>query len=189
MVARCMLLVLAFASVTAAAQEREASPSGSAGPVFKLSPAGPEVKVDAEPSALFAGYRTFAWSKTQEPAPNPVNHIRITRAVEREFQSKGLKPSGSKLPDLDLHYFGYVEKKLKGTSRQEESYQPTADVKTIVDFSRVKEGTLILELHERTTGRLVWRGVAMEPVAPPDETEAQIERMVKALVLRYPPKS
>jgi len=29
----------------------------------------------------------------------------------------------------------------------------------------------------------------MEPVAPADETEAQIDRMVKALVQRYPPKS
>jgi hypothetical protein len=90
---------------------------------------------------------------------------------------------------LRIHYFGYVEKKLKGTSRQQENYQPTADVKTVVDFSRVKEGTLILEIFSRQSGRLLWRGVAMEPVAPPDETEGQINRMVKALVERFPPKS
>jgi hypothetical protein len=156
---------------------------------FKLSKAGPEVKVDADPEVDFTAYNTFGWSEIQEPAPNPVNHIRITRAVERELQSKGLKPSGNQPPDLRIHYFGYVEKRLKGTSRQQENYQPTADVKTVVDFSRVKEGTLILEFFSRTTGRLLWRGVAMEPVAPPDETEAQINRMVKALVERFPPKS
>ena len=105
-----------------------------------------------------AGYRfrgstrPSAGVETQEPAPNPVNHIRITRAVERELQKKGLKPSGTNPPDLRLHYFGYIDKKIKGTQRQEDTYQPTADVKTIVDFSRVKEGTLILELfaaHQR----------------------------------------
>ena len=48
---------------------------------------------------------------------------------------------------------------------------------------------MILELFARTSGRLVWRGVATEAVGPADETEAQINRMVKALVERYPPKS
>jgi hypothetical protein len=156
---------------------------------FKLSKPGPDVKVDADPEVDFTTFHTFGWSETQEPAPNPANHIRITHAVERELQTKGLKPSGSQPPDLRIHYFGYVEKKLKGTSRQQENYQPTADVKTVVDFSRVKEGTLILEIFSRQSGRLLWRGLAMEPVAPPDETEGQINRMVKALVERFPPKS
>ena len=155
---------------------------------FKLSKKGPDVKVDAEPGTDFALYKTYAWSETQEPAPNAANHLRITRAIERELQAKGLKPSGT-APDLRLHYFGYIDKKIKGTSHQQDTYRPTADVKTIVDFSRVKEGTLILELFAGTTGRLLWRGVATETVVPADETEAQIERMVKAMVERYPPKS
>jgi Domain of unknown function (DUF4136) len=174
-----LLALAAFASVTPPSTAQD----------FKLSKSDAEVKVDAEPGIDFGVYKTYGWSESQEPAPNPVNHIRITRAIERELQAKGLKPSASEPPDLRIHYFGYIEKKLKGTSHQEETYRPTADVKTVVDFSRVKEGTLILELFARTTGRLLWRGVATEPVAPADETEAQISRMVKALVQRYPPKS
>jgi Domain of unknown function (DUF4136) len=171
-----LALALALATLPAPAQE------------FKLSKKGPEVKVDALPGTDFTTYKTFGWSLTQEPAPNPANHLRITRAVERELESKGLKSSGTEPPDLRLHYFGYIEQKLKGTQHQEETYQPTADVKTVVDFSRVKEGTLILEFYARTTGRLLWRGVATEPVAPADETQVQIDRMVKALMERYPPK-
>lgn len=176
---RCPLLALALVgfALPVAAQE------------FKLSKTVPEVKIDAEAGTDFAAYKTFSWTDNQEPAPNPVNHIRITRAVERELQAKGLKLAGTEPPDLRVHYFGYIEKKVKGTSRQGANYQPTADVKTVVDFSRVKEGTLILELFARTTGKLLWRGVAMEPVGPADETEAQIGRMIKALVERYPPKS
>jgi hypothetical protein len=174
---RSLLLALAGFTALAAAQE------------FKLSKDdGPEVKVAAAEGADFSLYKTFAWSGTQEPVSNPANHIRITRAVERELMAKGLSKSDKQPPDLRLHYFGRIEKKLKGTSRQADAYSPTADVKTIVDFSRVKEGTLILELIDRKSDQVVWRGVATETVAPPDETEAQINRMVKALVQRYPPK-
>jgi hypothetical protein len=169
-------LALSGLAVLAAAQD------------FKLSKVGPEVKVHAAEDVDFSLYRTFAWSETQEPAPNPANHVRIIRAVERELAAKGMKPAGHEAPDLRLHYFGRIERRLKGTSYQSDSYRPTADVKTMVDFSRVKEGTLILELIDRRHDQTVWRGVATEPVAPPDETEAQINRMVKALVERYPPK-
>jgi hypothetical protein len=173
------LLALALAGLWVPAPAQE----------FKLSKVGTEVKVDSAPGADFSVYRTFAWIATQEPVPNPANHIRITRAVERELGAKGLKSAGDHPPDLRLHYFGRIEKKLKGTSHEGETYRPTADVKTIVDFSRVKEGTLILELIDRRNDQIVWRGVATETVGPPDETEAQINRMVKALVQRYPPKS
>jgi hypothetical protein len=173
---RSLLLPLLVLATPAAAQE------------FKLSKGDTDVKVDAAPGADFRVYRTFAWSPTQAPATNPANHIRITRAVERELRGKGLTPSGDKPADLRISYFGRIEKKLKGTSHREDSYRPTADIKTIVDFSRVKEGTLILELIDRRNDEIVWRGVATEPVAPPDETEAQINRMVKALLERYPPK-
>jgi Domain of unknown function (DUF4136) len=193
MAARITLLavgLVACATPLLAVPLQEGAERGGAkvGPEFTLSKKGPEVKVDAAPETNFALYKTFGWSETQEPVPNPANHIRISRAIERELRAKGLKPSGSAPPDLRLHYFGYIDKKIKGTSRRQETYQPTADIRTIVDFSRVKEGTLILELFERTTGRLLWRAVATEAVGPPDETEAQIDRMVKALVERYPSK-
>ena len=82
-----------------------------------------------------------------------------------------------------------VGPEFKGTSQREETHGPTADVKTVVDLSRVKEGTLILELYAPATGRVLWRGVATELVALADETEARIDRMVGAPVQRYPPKS
>jgi hypothetical protein len=178
-------LALVLVPLSSIAQERGAA----VGPEFKLAKKGPEVKVDALPGIDFGAFKTFAWSETQEPAPNPVNHIRITRAVERELQAKGLKPSGTEPPDVRVSYVGQIEKKLKGTSHREDGRGPVADVKTVIDLSRVKEGTLIIELSEPATGRVLWRGVATETVAPADETEAQIDRAVGALVQRYPPKS
>jgi hypothetical protein len=155
------------------------------GQEFKIS-RGPEVKVSQDEDVDFTGFKTFAWVDTQEPAENAANHVRITKAVERELEARGLKPAGDAKPDLRVHYFAKIEKKLRGAARQGDVYRPTPDVKTVVDFSRVTEGTLILELLVDGSRLVVWRAVASEPVGPPDEAEAQINRLVKAMVERYP---
>jgi hypothetical protein len=155
------------------------------GQEFKISK-GPDVKVSQDDDVDFTAFKTFAWVDNQEPAENPANHVRITKAVERELEARGLKAAGDAKPDLRVHYLAKVEKKLRGTTRQGDVYRPTPDVKTVVDFSRVTEGTIIIELLDDTSRQVVWRAVASEPVGPPDEAEAQINRLVKALVERYP---
>ncbi len=79
----------------------------------------PTVKVTFDQEADFSRFKTYDWVPAQEPAPNPVNHIRMTRAVERELEIKGLTKSMEN-PDLRVTYFAKVEKKLKGTGYQEE---------------------------------------------------------------------
>jgi hypothetical protein len=155
---------------------------------FKIA-RGPDVKVDHAEDADFKAFKTYAWIETQQPVDNPANHVRITYAVERELAKKGLKkPVGDAAPDLRVRYFGKIEKRVKGSPRQTDAYAPTPDVKTTVDLSRVTEGTIILELMDDKSRLIVWRTVASEPMGPPDEAEAQIYRLVKAMVARYPPK-
>jgi len=43
------------------------------------------IQVDFDHGVDFSKYKTFSWSLEQQPASNPANHIRITRAVEREL--------------------------------------------------------------------------------------------------------
>jgi len=173
---RSFVVALGLVASAASAQE------------FKISK-GPEVKVDQAEDTDFKAFKTFAWLETQEPVDNPANHVRITYAVERELVKKGLKKLATDgTPDLRVRYFGKIEKRVKGSSRVTDAYAPTPDVKTTVDFSRVTEGTLILELMSDKSRLIVWRAVASEPMGPPDEAEAQIYRLVKAMVARYPPK-
>ena len=58
-----------------------------------------EVKLDYDHDVDFSRYKTFGWSVAQQPAKNPANHIRITRAVEEGFAGKGLsKDAGRAFP-------------------------------------------------------------------------------------------
>jgi len=145
------------------------------------------VKVDFEKGTDFSRYKTYDWVPTQEPTANPVNHVRITRAVERELELKGLKKS-MESPDLRVTYLAKIEKKLKGQGYQTSSpWQSSSDLRTVVDFKRVSEGTLIVELIDDDTRLTLWRGVVTQPAPPPDEVGPVIDAAVKKVLKDYPP--
>jgi hypothetical protein len=85
-------------------------------------------------------------------------------------------------------YFAKVEKKLKGTGYQEETpWSSTSDLRTVVDFKRVQEGTVIVELIDDDTKLTVWRGVATGKAPPPDEVGPAIDSTVRKILAEYPP--
>jgi Domain of unknown function (DUF4136) len=149
---------------------------------------GPSVEVEFDHATDFSGYKSYAWAPFQDPAPNPANHIRITRAVERELEAKGFE----KVPPADASFFvryqGRLEKKIKGTPSQSESPWQPSNKRTIVSFERVKIGTLILEVWDARTKDLVWQARESMPAPKPDRVEAAIDKSVARLIQEFPPK-
>jgi hypothetical protein len=151
--------------------------------------ATPTIKVNADKAADFSRYKSYDWVPGLEATAQPVNHVRIMRAVERELEAHGLRKS-MESPDLRVSYIAKIEKKIKGQGRQVESpYSATPDLRTVVDFKKVEEGTLIVELIDAETKLTVWRGVATQPVPSPDEVGPVIDRTVTKLLAEYPPKA
>jgi hypothetical protein len=58
----------------------------------------------------------------------------------------------------------------------------------MVDIKKVKEGTLIVELYDRITRLLLWRSVASDTPASPDQIEQQIQDFVKKSFVDFPPR-
>jgi hypothetical protein len=57
-----------------------------------------------------------------------------------------------------------------------------------VDFKRVEEGTILVELYDNETRLTLWRA-SVSAVAPkPDEVPEAIDAGVKALFAQFPPK-
>jgi hypothetical protein len=150
--------------------------------------AAQDVKVDFNDRVDFAAIRTYAWKDTQEPAPKPLDHSQITRVVERELEAKGLVKAEAGPPDVVVRYFAKVEKRTRGTGRSEDSTWQPAERRTVVDFSRVEELKLILELYTPTGLEPVWSATVLDPLAPAARQDQQIEQLVAKQVARYPPK-
>jgi hypothetical protein len=150
---------------------------------------GLDVKVDFNDKVDFASFRSFGWKQTQEPARSSLNHEAITRAVERELEAKGLAKVASGQADLLVRYFSKVEKRTRGSGRSEESTWQPSDRRTVVDFSRVDEIKLILELYTPAGLEPAWSATVTEALAPPDRQEKQLDETVAQMLKAYPPEA
>jgi hypothetical protein len=150
------------------------------------------VKVDFDKTVDFSKYKLFAWVPFQEPAANPANHIRITRAVEAALVGKGLlKTEAGEEPDVYVHVQGTIEKKRPSTSGPAESpwnATPNQQWKVDFDVKKVEVGTLVVELWDGRTKDIVWRSKGEALIPRVDLVEEVINASVKKLFAEYPPK-
>jgi hypothetical protein len=86
-------------------------------------------------------------------------HARIVWYVDRELEKKGLKKSKDGPGDLLVRYYAKKQEGLKGTPTQEQTTLPggAGQLTTGVDFQKVLEGTLLIELQRSRDNGPVWR--------------------------------
>jgi hypothetical protein len=137
-----------------------------------------KVNVDSDPAAPFATYKTYAWT-AGTPAPNALSEQRLHAAVDARLAGEGLAMNTT-APDV------IVATHVTTKERQELiangfGYGPWgfgggfggATVETFV------EGTLIVDLYDAKTKKMVWRGVATATAS--DKPTKNTEKMNKAL--------
>jgi len=152
-----------------------------------LGLAAQTVKVDFDHDVDFSRYKAYSWSVTQEPASNPANHLRLTRAIERELVEKGLQKDAAGEPSVRVRYYSKIDKKLRASGYQEEDTAHPNNLRTRVDLSRIKQGTLIVELSDGESSDVVWRGVATDVAPRPDLVAEAIDAWTKKIFLQFPP--
>ena len=137
-----------------------------------------KVNVDSDPAAPFATYKTYAWT-AGTPAPNALSDQRLHAAVDAKLAAEGLAMNTT-APDV------IVSTHVSTKDKQELiangfGYGPWgfgggfggATVETFV------EGTLVVNLYDAKTKKMVWRGVATATAS--DKPTKNTEKMNKAL--------
>jgi hypothetical protein len=151
----------------------------------------PKVELDFDKDVDFSAFKTYSWKDPLAAAKDPQMHMRIIWYVERELEKKGLtkKPEGE--GDLFVRYYAKGRESYKGTPTQSESYLSGAagQLTTSVDFSKVAEGTLLLELQRASDGKAVWRAGSGYGSIDKKRLDADTARAVRLLLSKYPPPS
>lgn len=167
-----------------------------------------KVTYDHDPGAEFSTFRTFDWvASHQEPTGDPrldnsLTDIRVRGTVEGQLTLKGYRRVDAEKPDFYVSYYASLKDLLNMSSishydgfgvGERPGYGGgwPAGSRTVTDVQSYKEGTLILDVVNGQTNRLVWRGIAQAEVDPSRDPHARQELLREAIhdmLTHFPPK-
>ena len=163
------------------------------------------VQSDYDADADFAGYRTWYWlpaSPTGDPRiDNDLVDTRIRRAVEQSLADRGYTKTSTGEGNFGVGYHGFIQGKIDvrtidryygygpGWGRYGAYYPGPVATETYVD--QYDEATLILDIVDRRSRKLVWRGSTSARVRAeetPDKRDQRTRQAVDAILAKFPPQ-
>ena len=145
----------------------------------------------------FSQYRTFDWGP-RDKLPvgdprlekDPVFRDQVEGAIEKQIAARGFERSAaSETPDVRIHYHASIDTRF---DVREENYSGNCTVDDVCP-GRVIEyeaGTLVVDIIDERTGRLIWRGWAQDSVegvlGNRDRLRRKIDEGVTRMFARFP---
>jgi PBP1b-binding outer membrane lipoprotein LpoB len=137
----------------------------------------------------FTQYRTYAWGPTDARSTgdprldsNPFFKDRLEGAVEKQLTTKRFEKSTSTTPDLLIHYHANITQRFEvNTVDRSRGYcsddcEPTA--------GEYDDGTLVLDMVDVRTNKVVWRGSARGVVNGLIDNQDLMEQKIDEAVRR-----
>lgn len=144
----------------------------------------------------FAQYRTYDWGPadalpTGDPRldRDPFFKDHVQGAVEKQLAARGLQLSSSGTRDLLIHYHANVTQRInvRGIDRK---YGYCIGDDCQAEVTEYEAGTLVLDIVDAHTNRLVWRGWAQNSlegvINNRDRMERKIDEAVRRMLARLP---
>lgn len=137
----------------------------------------------------FTQYRTYDWGPadalpTGDPRldNNPFFHDYFQGSIEKQLARKGYTKSTASTPDLLFHYHASVNHRFEVYSRdQQYGYCYQNCEPQVIDY---QQGTLVLDVGDTKTKRVVWRGWAQDSVEGIIDNQERLERQISEAVTR-----
>lgn len=148
-----------------------------------------------ERNANFNDYLTYDWGPPDnlpvgDPRldNNPFFRDYVQGAIEKKLAAKGYERAVTGEPDLLVHYHASVNQKVDVYhSDLREGYCFQNCETRVVDF---EEGTLVIDLVDRRTDKVIWRGWAQDTmdgvIDNQDRLEKQVDAGVTKMMLQLP---
>jgi hypothetical protein len=122
---------------------------------------------------------------------NPFFKDHVEGAVEKQLAARGFEMSASGTPDLIIHYHASITQRID-VNRVDRGYGYCYGADCQSGVIEYEAGTLVLDLVDSRTNRVIWRGWAQDTVEGvldnEDEMARQINRAVTRMLARLPPR-
>jgi hypothetical protein len=155
---------------------------------FAAGCAGVSVRASAAPDANLAGIKTYAFhpSSAQQGQPASPASQQIQASLQRNLAEKGLKEATDGNPDVLVAYHTTAEQKTEVTPGWGYGYDywGWGGYPEVTSYT---EGTIIVDLVNPHTNKVVWRGTAVGVINHPNNPNPQkIDKAVSKLMTQYP---
>jgi hypothetical protein len=148
-----------------------------------------KVSTDYDRSANFAPLKTYSW-RVEQQLPNPLMAQRLVEAIDANLKAKGYTKveSGG---DITVTYHAAADKQVDVQSFQSGGpYSCWGGCMTSTTVTPVTVGTLIVDLVDTKTNKMLWRGSASDTVSgDPKENEGKINEGIHRMFEKFPPKA
>jgi hypothetical protein len=153
---------------------------------------GQDVKSNSMPGTDFSKFHTYKWVDIEGGKhPNDIVDAQIKQAVDAQLTSKGLTKASGDTADLLVGYQIAVDQE-----KQWNAYGMGGGVRFggmgTATQSTINVGTLVLDMYDPGTKKLVWSGSAaktMDPSSNQEKNQKSLNKAMEKLLKNYPPKS
>lgn len=156
-----------------------------------------DVNVDYNHNYRFDKMKSYSWGKVQ--VSDPRLEPRVVAAVDHVIQGWGFNESAKdKKGDLIVtaveenrpDQYSAFYRNLPSYLNWHRSWSDGGFSESAARPRQIHGGTLVVDLYDGATGKLVWRGIAAEGFAPKERiAENDVDKAVDTMFASYPPKS
>jgi hypothetical protein len=150
-----------------------------------------DVTTNSMPGTDFGKYHTYKWVTIEGAQyPNQILDAQIKASVDKELASKGLTKTDGDNADLNLGYQASVSQSKQWNAYGTGGVRWGGGMGTATE-SMIDTGTLVLDMYDPASKKLVWQGRAtktLDPNAKEDKRQKNLDKAMQKLLKNFPPK-
>lgn len=146
------------------------------------------VSSHVERGIRFTQFQTFDWGPadafpTGDPRldNNPIFRDQLMGAVEKQMAAHGYRRATDGQPNLLIHYHANVTRRFEVNTADQRYGYTYAEEPAVFEY---EEGTIVLDMVDTSTKRVVWRGWAQDNMAGVIDDQDRLERHVVRAVTK-----
>lgn len=155
------------------------------------------VKFDFDPTVDFSKYTTYFWAKT-DPTPNDLANQRILAEVDHWLTTKGLTKAPQDKASVAIVSLVTTEKEKSintfydtmGGGWGYRGWGGMGMGSATTTTSTYTTGTMIVDMYDASTKKLVWRGIATDTLSDdPQKNAKKVQKATEKMFKdKFPPK-
>ncbi len=153
-----------------------------------------QVTYDYDGTADFGKYKTYSYTEEAKNFPiQELDRTRVLAAIDKQMSAKGFTKSDN--PDVLIDLQVKLQQKQTATATNTGGYgmyrYGWGGGTTYVNVENYVEGTLFVNMIDKSTEKLVWQGrgtKTLEDHPSPEKKEQNINYAIQQIFMKYPPK-